>query len=809
MTPGNNTPGENKNETGSGTGENDLLVVFDRLEVGPVTLESRRLSVPYRLFYGDVKDEIEFVYKYEEDVFDLADPSARNLADMMAVQVALNYGLFCRRIIFHGEYDDTDRRFIHDMAENTAREIYALKFHIEDNPFLVGAVAKMKENPQKRNRYLNAHLEFPGSAEKKKHTHWHLWSTDRERFAILSSGGKDSLLSYGLLDEMGCETHSIFVNESGRHWFTALNAYNHFKVNIPNTTRVWTNSDRVFAWMLRHMPFIRQDFARVRSDEYAIRLWTVAVFIFGAIPLLRKRKIARLVIGDEYDTTVRANYKGITHYSGLYDQGRYFDNAMSRYYLRKGWNFSQFSILRPLSEMLIEKILVIRYPDLQQHQVSCHAAHIEDKRVYPCGRCEKCRRIVGMLKTLDADPRRCGYTDEGIKYSLEQIVSQGVHQESAGGRHLLYLMAEKNLVPFSTSTKKKLKPHPEIMKLRFDPERSPIESIPVDIRTYLYRILLEYADGALLRTGNRWQSFDPRTSPLLHKPYAFDLPTAPRAHTQVHLAAAGETTSSQEAEPGHRYMWSELTWPEADEHLKQVDIALLPVGSIEQHGPHLPVDTDAFDADYLARQVARACSTPRPLVLPLIPYGVSYEHDDFPGTVSIRNDTLSQIVYDIGLSVARGGIKKLVIINGHGGNTPALNYAAQMITSKARIFVGVDSGDTSDVDIYKFISTPNDVHAGEIETSTSLVNRPHLVKMDKAPSSVPQFSSRYLNFTSRHGVSWYAHTQNLSPDGVLGDATRASIEKGRKIWKIMIAHLVALVEDLKSMTLEEIYQKRY
>lgn len=781
--------------------ETKTLIVFDRLEVGPVQLEPRRLTAPYRLFYRGKEERIDLVYKYEEDVFDAGDPGARNMADMIAVQVALNYGLFCRRLIFHGSFDDTDRRFIRDMAENTAREIYALKFNIEENPFLTGEAAQIKQAPIKKKKYLNAELEFPGVLDKKEQSHWQFWSNNRERHAILSSGGKDSLLSFGLLDELGIETHPLFVNESGRHWFTALNGYNYFKANVPNTGRVWTNSDRLFNWMLRHMPFIRPDFSRLRSDEYPVRLWTVAVFLFGVLPLLRKRKIARLLIGDEFDTTVRSSYKGITHYNGLYDQSRYFDNILSRYYLRKGWNISQFSILRPLSEMLIEKILVKRYPHLQEHQVSCHAAHSEGNRIYPCGQCEKCRRIVGMLKVLDADPGRCGYSKEGIENCLNLIVSKGVHQESAGSRHLLYLMAEKKLVQLPAATRKTLKPSPEILKLRFDPERSPIDGIPGDLRTSLYRIYLEYADGALQRKGSEWVEFDPLSSPTLHKPYTFELPPTPRSKSTV--------SQGTSAENGKRFIWGELTWIEAQERCRLVDIALLPVGSIEQHGPHLPLDTDAYDAEYLARQVARSCSKPRPLVLPLIPYGISYEHDDFKGTVSITNDTLSRLVYDIGINTARNGIKKLVIINGHGGNTPALNYAAQTITRDARIFVCVDSGETSDVDIYKLISTPNDVHAGEIETSTSLATRPHLVKMSEAPTSIPQFSSRYLNFTSRRGVSWYAYTQNLSPDGVLGNAAQATAEKGRKIWKIMIAHLVALVEDLKSMTLEEIYQKKY
>ena len=90
--------------------------------------------------------------------------------------------------------------------------------------------------------------------------------------------------------------------------------------------------------------------------------WTVAVFIFGVLPVMKKRGIGRLLIGDEFDTTRKLSYQGITHYDGLYDQSRYFDNAMSRLFMKKGWNISQFSVLRSLSEMLIQKILVKRYP---------------------------------------------------------------------------------------------------------------------------------------------------------------------------------------------------------------------------------------------------------------------------------------------------------------------------------------------------------------------------------------------------------------------------------------------------------------
>ena len=233
------------------------------------------------------------------------------------------------------------------------------------------------------------------------------------------------------------------------------------------------------------------------------------------------------------------------------------------------------------------------------------------------------------------------------------------------------------------------------------------------------------------------------------------------------------------------------------------------MGSIEQHGPHLPVDTDAFDADYLARQVAIACKDPKPIVLPAIPYGVSYHHDDFSGTISISPDILSRLVYEIGMSAAKNGVKKLVIVNGHGGNSPALHFAAQMINRDAQIFTCVDTGETSDPDIYGMAETPNDVHAGEIETSTTLAVRPREVRLDKARKYVPRFSSRYLNFTSKRSVGWYAHTSRISQSGVMGDPTKASAEKGRLMWDVMIKNLAEFVEDLMSLSLEEIHQRRY
>ncbi|MDX1470351.1 MAG: creatininase family protein [Flavobacteriaceae bacterium] len=257
------------------------------------------------------------------------------------------------------------------------------------------------------------------------------------------------------------------------------------------------------------------------------------------------------------------------------------------------------------------------------------------------------------------------------------------------------------------------------------------------------------------------------------------------------------------------FLWEEKTWPELEEYLQKVDTVILPCGAIEQHGPHLPVDIDYYDAKYMAFEVADKCEEPKPLVLPPIPFGVSYHHQDFKGTLSVSNEALSKFVYDLGMSLAKNGVKKIVILNGHGDNAPTLNYAAQMINRDAHIFVCVDTGETSDFDIFNLIETPNDAHAGEIETSTSLALRPEMVQMDKAKNETMKFGSTYLDFDDDRSINWYVRTNKISESGIMGDATKASAEKGRLIWEVMIKHMVAFVESIKNTPLDDLYQKSY
>ena len=481
------------------------LIVHKKLSVKNIDVQPKKVSAEYCIeTFEDKSISTEFIYSYAHPYFDKNDPADVNLASMMLAQVAINYGLFFKEVEFDGLFDVIDRKFIERMIENTSIEILVNKL-LMDNVFLKPPFNSLQA--EKRNKYSAATINFINTRFSSFKLKKSDAKADKNKYAILSSGGKESLLTYGILKELG-EPFPIFVNEAGRHWFTAFNAY-HYLAKVDNKTeKAWTNSDRVFNWFVKNLPFIQENYSNIRADIYPLRLWTVAIFVFGVLPVARKRGIGNIVVGDEYDTTVRGVYKGMNHYKGLYDQSRFFDNFLSGYYNKKGWNIKQFSVLRSMSEMLELKLLAERYPELQRHQVSCHAAHSKNNRMYPCGKCEKCRRIIGMLKALDQNPERCGYTPDQIREGLYALGRHSTHQLKSDAAHLYAMLVRKNLIENNDFTKKMAKPHPEIMKLRFDKERSKVTDIPLHLRKALFDILLRYAGGAVKREKGRWVDFE-------------------------------------------------------------------------------------------------------------------------------------------------------------------------------------------------------------------------------------------------------------------------------------------------------------
>lgn len=232
-----------------------------------------------------------------------------------------------------------------------------------------------------------------------------------------------------------------------------------------------------------------------------------------------------------------------------------------------------------------------------------------------------------------------------------------------------------------------------------------------------------------------------------------------------------------------------MTREDAENLMKKTKTAVLPVGSLEQHGPHLPLGTDSLDAYRLAREAIESMRGEKLPLLPPINYGVSYHHMSFSGTVSLSPETLIKIIEEIASSLQKHGIIKIVIINGHGGNTPALICASQKIRYEMDVTVFVESGETFAEERKKIFISPWDVHSGDYETSTSIYLRRKYVKMEKRIHGETKciFGK----------VPWGYKVEELSESGVLGDSKCATVEKGEKIWKLMVGNLSEFLEKVR------------
>jgi len=200
-------------------------------------------------------------------------------------------------------------------------------------------------------------------------------------------------------------------------------------------------------------------------------------------------------------------------------------------------------------------------------------------------------------------------------------------------------------------------------------------------------------------------------------------------------------------------------------------IVLVPVGSTEQHGPHLPLDTDTVIAEAVCRRLAELLDDPAILVAPAIAFGSSGEHQDFPGTVSIGTETLWFVVVELVRSV-RTWARRVVFVNGHGGNVVALSGAIDQLRQEGHDVTWLPCA-TEDVD----------AHAGHSETSLLLHLCPQRVQLDGAAVGNVAPIDVLMPALARQGV------RAVSPNGVLGDPTGATATEGIRLLEKMARRL--------------------
>lgn len=243
--------------------------------------------------------------------------------------------------------------------------------------------------------------------------------------------------------------------------------------------------------------------------------------------------------------------------------------------------------------------------------------------------------------------------------------------------------------------------------------------------------------------------------------------------------------------PPNRFL-AYLTGPEIAALDKTNAAVVLPVGAIEQHGPHLPVATDTLTGTtVLGRALATLPESVQCWALPSLNYGKSNEHKDFAGTFTLSGATLAALITEIAESVARSGFRRLVLLNSHGGNPPVIDLVSRDIHQSTGLMVfplhmarlGASRGVVSEHEAL------HGMHAGDGETSTILELAPDLVRMDRRVGEVPDVPEGFALPTMPQGVLFAWVTSDFSESGVVGDPSAASPEKGKRIVETAVQRL--------------------
>ncbi|MEX0590727.1 MAG: creatininase family protein [Xanthobacteraceae bacterium] len=256
--------------------------------------------------------------------------------------------------------------------------------------------------------------------------------------------------------------------------------------------------------------------------------------------------------------------------------------------------------------------------------------------------------------------------------------------------------------------------------------------------------------------------------------------------------------------------WTEMTWEDFRAGDPARWIAVLPVAAVEQHGPHLPLGVDGFIAEgYLARAAKLVPDSLPVSFLPVQWVGKSDEHLAFPGTLTLSAETAIRAWREIGESVHRAGVRKLVIVTSHGGNSPVLDIVARDLRVRLEMLAvtaawsrfGYPDG------LFTDIERAHGIHGGAIETSLMLALQPGTVHKDKVADFKPETIAIEREFAQLRadrpaGFGWM--TQDLHPAGALGDASAGSKDKGEKAAEHGARAFVELLEDVHRFDLKRL-----
>jgi len=252
-------------------------------------------------------------------------------------------------------------------------------------------------------------------------------------------------------------------------------------------------------------------------------------------------------------------------------------------------------------------------------------------------------------------------------------------------------------------------------------------------------------------------------------------------------------------------MLQNYSWKTARQMFRDKKVALIPVGSTEQHGPHLPLGTDFFTAKALAESVAKKTGA---ICAPTIPVGVSSHHRQFWGTLWVSPETFRKYMYEIAISLGYHGIHRMIYVNGHGGNFPSLQEISRALRLEglhALVFQWWTDPAAGEVERRLFKS--KGTHAGGTETSMMLAIQPELVDAsnyeEAAKGASPVFG------ITKFGAQLPVDTLDFSQSGATLDPREATIEAGKQLFQAAEESLVNLTKWLEKARDDELQAKQH
>lgn len=250
------------------------------------------------------------------------------------------------------------------------------------------------------------------------------------------------------------------------------------------------------------------------------------------------------------------------------------------------------------------------------------------------------------------------------------------------------------------------------------------------------------------------------------------------------------------------FVLTEMTWPEVEKALKTASMAIIPVGAHEQHGPHMNESCDAVLATEMAKRLAKALH-PDVVVTPTVNMGVSPHHMNFPGTISLRPETLLALLRDMVGSLKHHGITRVLFLNGHGGNQSTLSIACSSFTQELGVACYYAKTTAAAKRAMKeHIHSTLYGHSCEREVSEAYYLAPHLVRPERLEKGDIVSGGRWEGLRPGNPIQGFYPYEEMTRNGCIGDATQASYEIGQAIVEEALEGLTAAVRELLAEPVE-------